>query len=538
MTSVFRNILMKAQQRGLEQRQAEQVAESKKQQETRKVFEDFMKKAVESGNQDQLIELSKGYRDVGGDPSPFLNAAGQRTPEQKLTDTFNKILAEKMGLAKPKTQSPFDSTEIAVNQVAGAQLSPTQTPARQALDSLFTPEFATRVATYKASKIDIGEHTPNQRLEWFKSLSKMQQANPELSMDELFNANLTKFGWAPEEATHLKNLPAERREAISEAAFAKYFNDPEIRDLFKKSFPDADADKALAGFVLNAMRRQQTPIPKRLQPFLDQFDNLHDDIVELQASDEALKAGKVTYSQAIAKEQAAQQTFTGELGRESEKTRTLREINKPYIDEATLTKIGVGKDFLSLSSRTDKIIKDYVVQPDGKLNIDRLPVGPLEAWRKRADKYGIDPDESRIRLRTAILKQIELMYQIRGKQLSDKEVALGQELQNSMSEMPLQFITKYDEFQKNLIAGVVNRIELEKAAGRDTSGFEDLKKELEARATIADQLKEASRSAMKPPKVVVDMLKDLEPGKIVTKDNITGWALDENGNPIQVRIQK
>jgi hypothetical protein len=278
----------------LQQKAANEQAAAKRKEKTRKVFEDFMKNAVETGNQDQLIELSKGYRDVGGDPAPFLNAARQRTPEQKLTDTFNQILAEKMGLAEPKTKSPFDSTEIAVNQGAGAQLSPTQTPARQALDSLFTPEFAARVTAYKSSKIDIGEHTPNQRLEWFNSLSKMQQANPELSMDELFNANLTKFGWSPEEATHLKDLPEYRREAISESTFAKYFNDPEIQDLFKKSFPKADADKALAGFVLNAMRRQQTPIPKRLQPFLDQFDNLHDDMVEYRLAEEAEKTKRTT----------------------------------------------------------------------------------------------------------------------------------------------------------------------------------------------------------------------------------------------------
>jgi len=188
-------------------------------------------------------------------------------------------------------------------------------------------------------------------------------------------------------------------------------------------------------------------------------------------SREAQKASATAYSRGMGTERAEAESFwgnTGPLARQAASTIQQRALTPPRVPAGEVGNIGQAQSFGTIANRTVDTMMGYIVDKNGGVNLDRLPVGPVgEVFNKRMDKYGIAPDAARIQLRNGLNRMIEIMYAIRGKQLSDKEVALAQDTLAAMNESPTQFLVKFAEFQAYMRDMLTGKVEALKKADYD-----------------------------------------------------------------------
>ena len=120
------------------------------------------------------------------------------------------------------------------------------------------------------------------------------------------------------------------------------------------------------------------------------------------------------------------------------------------------------------------------------------------------------------------------------KQLSDKEAALALQLQASMNESPIQFVTKFSEFQRSLIDSTRNAINIRKEAGYDVGELEALEGTLRDTPILEDMLK--TQESAESPQFKSELLESL--GKFpngVKDEQGNFWKLGADGKPIQIQ---
>ena len=495
-----------------------------------KAYTKLLDSALKEGNKERILTLQDGARRAGVPIAPYLEAMGDESPEQQISNFTNQLILENLGLAEPADPSPFGDSDVAYDVPESAQQPKRPTgPAAQKLEEMFTPEFVARAVAKKQAGIDIGEHSLTDK-SWFEDFAQMPDSMTATERKEVL---ASKWGYIPAQAAQLKDLSLDERKSITEGLIVRHMQDEALSKTINQYFPKADHDKTKMGFILNKLAQDGYPIPDRHKTFLDRFTGLHDDFAQFDAE----KIARETKVKGFAKEQVEQRIFDDKLQREVKKAKELREVNKPRLSEGAITKIQAGKDFLDLSQRTTDVITGFTgIGKD--LNLDKLPVGPVdEIFQKRMDKYGIKADEERIKLRTATLKLVELMYQIRGKQLSDKEAALALQLQASMNESPIQFVTKFSEFQRSLIDSTRNAINIRKEAGYDVGELEALEGTLRDTPILEDMLK--TQESAESPQFKSELLESL--GKFpngVKDEQGNFWKLGADGKPIQIQRGK
>jgi hypothetical protein len=199
-------------------------------------------------------------------------------------------------------------------------------------------------------------------------------------------------------------------------------------------------------------------------------------IAAAQREAEATAAGR-----ALGQEAAEQQIFDastagaftgageappkGPVAREVVREQYRREVLGKQLGEGTSTRLGHMRAYATVVKNVVDMVKDYA--KIGK----PLPVGPGEVYRKYADKWGIGADEDRIKLRSWAAQLFGLLYDMRGKQLSDKEVGLGEQMMAALNEDELAFKTKLYTFLHYVIGQVGGEIEALDASGYDVESF-------------------------------------------------------------------
>jgi len=122
--------------------------------------------------------------------------------------------------------------------------------------------------------------------------------------------------------------------------------------------------------------------------------------------------------------------------RQEEKTMPASEVGK----------IGEFKAYIDTMGEIETLIRE------GKGNV----TGPFEFVAKRMDNWGIMPKEERIEMRALVARLPGLMYAMRGKQLSDKEieVALNMMPQMNMDEKAFGIqLKKFSEYMTLVLSG-------------------------------------------------------------------------------------
>jgi hypothetical protein len=112
--------------------------------------------------------------------------------------------------------------------------------------------------------------------------------------------------------------------------------------------------------------------------------------------------------------------------------------------------------------------------------------GPFEFIKKRLDNWGIMPKKERIKMRALVARMPGLMYAMRGKQLSDKElqVALDMMPQMSMDETAFGIqLAKFNEYMMTVLSGKEAAF---KGAGYNAGAFNKSNISPEAKAPLDD----------------------------------------------------
>lgn len=247
-------------------------------------YETLLKKAADSGHQEEAEALAKGYRNIGGDPSPFLLAAGLQTPEEKQQKAFDSQLTSALPLIFGEAQSTATKQPLIPSTVTQAppinQPLTKQPPIKQDLSKVAQDDLLRRMAVKKFTGLDIGENHLGNQL-WYKEFNQRREANPRAPVSELVNSLAGEFGFLPPGASNLKDLSTEDRSVLFQKEFQRYLSDPVVNSVVSQEYPqlvDKQSgqvdEKTLAGVVLTGMAKEGFEIPEAYLPFLNHFRGL------------------------------------------------------------------------------------------------------------------------------------------------------------------------------------------------------------------------------------------------------------------------
>lgn len=138
-------------------------------------------------------------------------------------------------------------------------------------------------------------------------------------------------------------------------------------------------------------------------------------------------------------------------------------IDNKIMPATEVSKIGEFKAYQDTMTEIETIIDK------GEGNV----TGPFEFIKKRVDNWGVMPSKERITMRSLVSRLPGLMYAMRGKQLSDKEleVALDMMPQMNMDEVAFGIqLKKFNEYMDTILQG---KKEAFGGAGYKTGGFPD-----------------------------------------------------------------
>lgn len=97
---------------------------------------------------------------------------------------------------------------------------------------------------------------------------------------------------------------------------------------------------------------------------------------------------------------------------------------------------------------------------------NKIDTGPFEFIKERIDNWGIMPNKERIELRTLVARLPGLMYAMRGKQLSDKELEVALKMMPQMNVTEEVFKVQLDKF-----ADYMNKVLAGKKAAFGGAGY-------------------------------------------------------------------
>jgi hypothetical protein len=109
-----------------------------------------------------------------------------------------------------------------------------------------------------------------------------------------------------------------------------------------------------------------------------------------------------------------------------------------------------------------QIYQDTMKEILDMVNKGTIDVGPFEFIRKRLDDWGIAPRKERIELRALVARTLGIMYAMRGKQLSDKEIEVAQDMMPKMKQSDVAFgvaARKFNDYLINVLKGKIDAYE-------------------------------------------------------------------------------
>jgi hypothetical protein len=465
--------------------------------ENRAAYRKLLESALAEGNTAQLDALFPQAVASGIDPTPYRVAAGKPAMDQRLSQAINETVAQRLGVAPKQTTTRDEAVGPAVDYGETEPTKQATTPdaLKQQLNELFTPEFTTRMLAKKILGVDVGAHY-GQESDWYQQYQEMRQANPNLPASKIVEAVTMQNGWMPDSAANLKDLSPDEKETMANTVFGNHFNDPVLRSSINKAFPNQDIDKTMAGFVLHGMRQQGYTIPSQYQQFLDRFDQLSDDMQEMENA----RQRNEIITKGVAQEEVDAKVWGGKLNRIAEEAQVRHEINKPRLTSDTLKEVKGGRTINDIAGNTMGIVEAFYSGG----GLDAIPTGVGEMWRKYMDKYGVGAEKDRIRLRAALNHFTQSIYDTRGKQISNVELDLAMQMIPTMDDAPMQFVTKFSEFQKAYKVGVKNTIDTWKKAGYDVGDVEAFYSVLEGQPTLEEVLERQGYNKPSTPKPKVE----------------------------------
>lgn len=99
--------------------------------------------------------------------------------------------------------------------------------------------------------------------------------------------------------------------------------------------------------------------------------------------------------------------------------------------------------------------------------------GPLEGMRKWADSWGITDNPDRVTLRSDAAQLRDILYQIRGKQLSDFEIKMTEDIFASMGEAQSAFVPKLESFANYVYNAIMFELDYFDRSDTDIGGLQD-----------------------------------------------------------------
>jgi hypothetical protein len=258
-----------------------------------KAWKSLVEKAITSGDYPTAVNLMNRADESGaGIPTtPYRAYVAAQAPK-------NLAISEIMNPTQPVVTPPkLGDGNVAVNtppgfeqgQANAQQQRATINKEKDTLSEIFTPEFVNRVKVKQETGIDIG--TKQSDIQWFADYAQIKKANPNVPATDIKTTLASKWGYIPEQATQLKDLPIEERQIMSEQKIWKLMTDPDIDAKVKQSFPDSPADKVKISFILQRLLSQGDPIPEKFTPFLERASELSDDFIRFKAEEEAAMTG-------------------------------------------------------------------------------------------------------------------------------------------------------------------------------------------------------------------------------------------------------
>ena len=98
--------------------------------------------------------------------------------------------------------------------------------------------------------------------------------------------------------------------------------------------------------------------------------------------------------------------------------------------------------------------------------------GPLEGARKFADRWGLADNPDRVTLRSDAQQLRDILYQLRGKQLSDFEIKMTKDMFSEMEEAQGSFVPKLEAFANYVYNALMFELDYLDRANIDIGGLE------------------------------------------------------------------
>ena len=154
----------------------------------------------------------------------------------------------------------------------------------------------------------------------------------------------------------------------------------------------------------------------------------------------------------------------------------IRHWDRPRVQQEKIDSWGKTLAF----NTTVNSIYDILENPEAGKHL----TGPADPVRKVLENLGIWVSTDRVALRSKAAQLWEILYAVRGKQLSDFEIKLAKDMFAALNQPSEVFEARLDEFSRYTHGAIINSIRAETMAGRDVGDFT---KYLETDAAIHEQ---------------------------------------------------
>jgi hypothetical protein len=155
-------------------------------------------------------------------------------------------------------------------------------------------------------------------------------------------------------------------------------------------------------------------------------------------------------------------------------------VNNKLMPATEVAKIGEFQAYIDTMGEINQLIDA------GEGNV----TGPFEFINKRIDNWGIMPNEERIKMRSLVARMPGLMYAMRGKQLSDKELQVALDMMPQMSMDETAFGIQLQKFNEYMMTVLSGKEEAFKGAGYQTGGFTTKKKSTQNKRPSLDSFEQ------------------------------------------------
>ena len=266
-----------------------------------------------------------------------------------------------------------------------------------------------------------------------------------------------------------QNIPGEAPKAKIEKLenLITAMKDPDFTDAL---FPTASAYDAQRIEAENRLQERALELAKARtkaakaygDPYLDQFGNL---------------VQKETPTGKISKVSAPQRGMRIQSGDTTIETGIIPGQGGKILPAGQVEKIGEFGAYISTMDEIQGMVDAGEIDSAGFTAIDLLTkkTGPLEFIRKRVDNWGILPNEKRIELRALVARLPGLMYAMRGKQLSNKELKVALDMIPQMDLADDAFKIQLKKFNQYIGQILKGKKKAFGGAGYDTGAFKDIK---------------------------------------------------------------